>query len=530
MSAWPRFLLAGVICTAPATAQEMLSASEGLVGAERLGSAVARVSDLDGDGADDLAVGAADALGSAGGVVLVSSMTGARIAATAGTVPFGRLGAAIVTIEDVSGDGIVDIAVGEPGSGGAYAGAVRLLNGKTLALVSTIPGSTPSALFGDRVVSLDDHTNDGVREIAVASPAETNGAGAVRVIDTVNGTVLQTFVGSAPFDALGTGLGTIQDLSGDGLIDLVIGAPGFDPPGVNGGGLVNLGDPATGAVFLSIPGLGPNDALGFSCDGTPDINGDTFPDLVGGAPGATVSGMAGAGSCFALAGTSGTVIHRVDGLNSNDAMGWYVAGLGDLEGDGVGDYSCGSPSATVNGVVDAGRVYVVSGGVGLSYEFTGVATGVGLGAVCRSFGDLDGDTRADLVIGSPDHDGGAGADVGRVEIRRGLAASVTVETSGQYGSPFNLTIQATPGAMAFLVVDVASGSVPSPYGTFCLGFTPSILVRAVGPIPATGYHLASGLLPTSGPPSVTIYVQAVTSNPFPGPLFWTGGCDSISLF
>ncbi len=528
--AWLRASLAWTVLSTLAVAQDLRSVSEGVAAAERLGAALARIGDVDQDGFDDLAVGAPEAGSSGGGVALVSSATGARILAVAGATPLGRFGASIVTLDDLTSDGRPDLAVGAPGSGGSNPGTVHLLDGATLASFGTIPGPAAGVRFGERLVRLDDQTGDGVAEIAAAAPGANGGAGAVLVLDVTTGGVLRTVPGLFGFDAFGTGLGTVPDLSGDARRDLVIGAPGYDPTGLVGAGRVDVVDPVTGVVVKTLLGSASGDALGFACDGTLDVDGDGTPDVVAGAPGATAGGMPNAGSCFVFNGVTGAVISKVDGLAMNDAIGSTVVGLGDLEGDGRGDYACGSPTARVLGLVDAGRLLVVSGGFGLAYEFTGAAAGDGVGAVCVGVGDLDGDARDDLVLGAPEHPGAAGAAAGRVEVRRGLAAAFTLESNGQYGSPFSLRIQGTPTATAFLLIDVLPGSVPSPYGTICLGFTPLLLLRTVGPLSSGGFHEASGTLPPVGPLNATIHAQAVLSNPFPGPLYWAGGCVSLTLF
>lgn len=530
MPAWLRATLAWAALAAPASAQQLLSHAEGITGLEQFGAAIARIADIDLDGLDDLAVGSPAANSSQGQVVLISSATGARLLTVPGTIPLGRLGASIVTISDLTLDGRPDLAVGVPGSGGANAGAVRFLDGVTLATIASIPGPSPGSRFGERLVRLDDVTGDGVPDLAASAPSSNSSAGAVLVLDVANGTVVRTLVGAVAFDAYGSGLGAVPDLSGDALADLVIGAPGADPAGQIGAGLVEVVDPVTGVVARSLFGLAAGDALGFACDGVPDIDGDGSPEILCGAPGADVGGMQNAGSCFVFNGASGTLLSKIDGLAASDAIGSTVAGLGDLEADGRGDYACGSPTADVIGIVDAGRIMVVSGGFGLLYEFTGDAAGDGVGGACVGVGDIDGDGRADFVLGAPDHSAPAGNDAGRVELRRGLAAALSIDTTGQYGTPFSLEIQAPPTVQTFLLVDVAAGLVPSPFGDFCIGLTPVFLLRTVGPIPSSGFHNASGTLPPAGPPNTTIYAQVVTSNPFSGPLFWTGGCASLTLF
>ena len=59
----------------------------------------------------------------------------------------------------------------------------------------------------------------------------------------------------------------------------------------------------------------------------------------------------------------GALVNRIDGSNVNDAFGTLAVGLGDLEGDGRGDYACGSSTATTTRAMPAAISASAQGGV-----------------------------------------------------------------------------------------------------------------------------------------------------------------------
>jgi hypothetical protein len=135
-----------------------------------LGQGLALVPDLDGDGLDDLA---ASALGSAGGVALLSSATGAEIRRIANHGVAGAFGAALARIGDLDGDGVDELAIGDS----AYrVDALRVGRVTAHALADgallrewTSPNAA-SAAFGRTLGAIDDLDGDGRAELAIGDP------------------------------------------------------------------------------------------------------------------------------------------------------------------------------------------------------------------------------------------------------------------------------------------------------------------------------------------------------------------------
>ncbi len=112
--------------------------------------AVAAAGDVDGDGRDDVAVGAAssDAGGNEAGTVrIVSGASGLDLAAFHGEATFDWFGAALARLGDANGDGRTDLAVGAPGHDDVPAkkGYARILSTTDLALASDVHAVSLSA-------------------------------------------------------------------------------------------------------------------------------------------------------------------------------------------------------------------------------------------------------------------------------------------------------------------------------------------------------------------------------------------------
>src|SRR4051794_31749463 len=122
----------------------------------------------------------------------------------------------------------------------------------------------------------------------------------------------------------------------------------------------------------------------------------------------------------------------------DDRAGWAVASAGDVNGDGKADLLVAAPKADPNGRQDAGTVYVVFGPAqGLpgklgqlgarGFRIDGAAAGDRAGTAVAGVGDVNGDGRADLLVGAP-HVTDAGAEgAGSAYLVLGRQATTAVD-------------------------------------------------------------------------------------------------------
>ncbi|MEM9802195.1 MAG: integrin alpha [Planctomycetota bacterium] len=134
--------------------------------------------------------------------------------------------------------------------------------------------------------------------------------------------------------------------------------------------------------------------LGGSVAGVGDLNGDGLADVAtGGAGNASVPGVV-----LVLDGASGTVLWTLAGGTPGDQFGTTVDRAGDVDGDGIGDIVVGAPGDGTF-APGAGRAYVYSGATGaLIRTFEGEAAGDGLGVGVGPVADLDGDGFAEVLV------------------------------------------------------------------------------------------------------------------------------------
>ena len=238
-------------------------------------------------------------------------------------------------------------------------------------------------------------------------------------------------------DSLGGAVAWAGDVNGDGYADLLVGAPGAGSTA--GEVYLYFGQVSTGSTgglattpALTITGLFAGDALGTALVGGGDVNGDGYADFLAGTPAAS----AGAGRVYLFLGgvstgsTGGllpTPVFTATGEAPNDFFGYSLAGLGDVNGDGLADAAIGSYTNDAGGA-DAGRVYVYLGTLsGLTstpaVTLTGGAAGVIFGFGLVGAGDVNGDGFNDLLVGAFGQDG-AGDGAGRAYLYFGSAAGL----------------------------------------------------------------------------------------------------------
>jgi hypothetical protein len=339
--------------------------------------------------------------------------------AVSGEAAFDRAGGAVAGVGDFNGDGIDDLGIGATGLdlNGDQSGAVYVLFGSDRGWPSVVEladldgrngivlvGAVAGDLAGRSVDGAGDVNGDGIDDLVLGADSATpngdptrDGAGRGYLVfgtqrafpdrrvdlDDLDGTAGVAFDGEDFEDSAGRSAAGIGDVNNDGFDDFAFGAPFVDVGGNNAGRVyvvfgtdapwpasIELADLGGTTGFL-LDGVDPTGIAGFSVAGAGDLDQDGIDDLVVGASGTGDN----SGTAYVVFGSTTPFpaprsLGSLDGSNgfslTGDDPGAFagrsVAGGGDLDHDGIADLVIGAPALVGPDPTQPGSTYVIFGG------------------------------------------------------------------------------------------------------------------------------------------------------------------------
>ena len=485
---------------------------DGVSSSDNSGESVSSAGDVNGDGFDDLIVGAPDGddnssdagesyvvFGKSSGfssAIDLSSLNGTTGFRLNGVSSSDDSGESVSSAGDVNGDGFDDLIVGAPDGddNGSNAGESYVVFGKSSGFSSAIDLSSLNGTNGFRlngvsnddsgtsVSSAGDVNGDGFDDLIIGARGgddndsnagesyvvfgKSSGFSSAIDLSSLDGTTGFKLNGIDSDDHAGSSVSSAGDVNGDGFEDVIIGAgnssystnESFVVFGKSGGfsSAIDLSS-LNGTTGFKLNGIDNRDYAGYSVSSAGDVNGDGFDDVIVGAYGAEPSGSGsysrvgesyvvfgksgGFSSAIDLSGLNGTTGFRLDGIDNYDESGKFVSSAGDVNGDGFDDLIIGAHDASGSGsgsYSEEGESYVVFGDGATSQPFTtGNDSLTGTTAADRLFGGQGNDTLtgaggADVLNGGSGDDTITVSDLNFQAIRGGLGTdALELDTTGQ---------------------------------------------------------------------------------------------------
>ncbi len=231
----------------------------------------------------------------------------------------------------------------------------------------------------------------------------------------------------------GHAVASAGDYNNDGTPDYVVGdyCWGGNPWCY---GKVYIYSGSNGAELHSIEGTGSYQYVGVSVDGVGDYNGDGYDDIIYGGYNLSSKGQA-----FIISGNDDSILWTGTGENSSDNYGFVVKRIGDFDNNGTRDFAVSAPRFDGTSKTDNGKVYVYSGSNGsLLSSFEGEASEDQFGYALGSKGEVNGDTKDDLLVCTYQNDG-AGSNYGEIYVYSGEDDSLLWSKEGDSASFFGFT-------------------------------------------------------------------------------------------
>jgi len=386
---------------------DLLFQFDGEFQTDAFGHSVSLAGDVNGDGFDDLLVGAhlTDPFGvyNAGEAFVFSGANGGLLFRFYGEFPNTEFGYSVSGAGDVNGDGLADIIVGARRAdtgGSAASGAAFVFSGVDGELLYLFEGNVSNENFGASVSDAGEVNGDGFADLIIsaigARPGGIGNAGSVFVYSGLDGALLYQWDGPAAYDYFGSNVSGAGDVNGDGFADLIFQASGADPGGIANAGSAFVHSGANGSLLYRFDGGYANGEFGKSVSDLGDLNNDGYDDLIVGAGQTRTKGTA-----FAFSGLDGSLLFQLESEYSASDFGRSVSEVGDFDFDGFADVIIGDPLASPGRIANAGSAYIFSGAnKSLLYQSDGEFADDMFGYSVGGGGDTNNDGRPDVIVGA----------------------------------------------------------------------------------------------------------------------------------
>jgi hypothetical protein len=391
-----------------------------------MGYCVSDAGDVNGDGYDDVIVGAPyyDNVGTNEGRAYVyhgsaSGLSGTPDWQAEGDQDYCRFGYAVAGAGDVNGDGYDDVIVGAPyydngqnneGRAYVYLGSASGLSGTP---AWTAESDQDGALYGISVASAGNVNGDTYDEVLVGASQYSNGEDdegrAFVYYGSSSGPSTTPDWTREPNQArayYGVSVSCAGDVNGDNYDDVIVGANGYDN-GENSEGIAYVyHGSASGLSGLYSWTFEPdmaNAGFGICVSGAGDVDADGYDDVIVGAHGYT-NGEFREGAAYLFEGSASglgtTEAWLVEGGVANGGFGQSVSGVGDFNDDGYADVIVGAPY---------GEAFIYDGSssglsTGASWTQSGEQAGAYFGQSVSGAGDINNDGASDAIVGAYEYD------------------------------------------------------------------------------------------------------------------------------
>ena len=425
------------------------------------------------------------------------------------TVPYGdSFGCSFAGVGDVNGDGVPDVAVGASSTlvGSVSTGRLYVFSGSDGSTLFTLDGTTAFEGLAFRVEAVGDMDRDGHADILVWSSDVLPNVPGFRLVSGSTGTIIGSYADYV--SAAGVG-----DVDSDGWPDLLFGRYNI-VMGWSGPGLAEVISGQTGAVIYSYAGTYVMQNFGGLVESAGDVDGDGVPDLLIGAVGSYP--FTACDGIWVYSGATGALLFRKPPTGPTDSFPWSIAGVGDVNGDGLDDVAVGDHG--IRQWNNYSQIWTFGGPSGAQlFTLPGVNQIIGEGVAGP--GDVDGDGFDDVLTL-----GAANTGYGLVQLVSGRNQSVLMAlTAGgpcaalgdANGDDFpDYLVGGFPGPTGLNAVAAYSGAPPgvTAFGQGCADSSGVIPRIGCTYVPTRGSQFAINLSRVrSGAPALLVLGESSTT-------------------